>query len=333
MNFSRIHPDPYLDDQAPLALDRQRVVHSAAFRRLQYKTQVFVAPPGDHFRSRLTHTLEVAMLARRIAVRLNLDPDLAEVVALAHDLGHPPFGHAGERALNECLRRHGLSFEHNAHTLRVVTELEHPYPEFRGFNLTAVVLDCLRSHHTEYDHPEGADPATAPPEGRAAALADEIAYLSHDLQDGLYAGLLEPEQLQTLALWRDCSPATHTLSRDETLRRLRPTIECIQARLIEDLARTANLRLSPELQQRIDAMKKLLRDHVYRQERVVQMDEQAGRVLHAVFDGYVAEPALMPERFRCRVDRDGTPRVAADFIAGMTDRFCREQYTRLHESR
>jgi dGTPase len=177
-----------------LVVDRQRVVHSAAFRRLQHKTQVFVAPDTDHFRTRLTHTLEVAHLARCMAERLGLVPDLAEVVALAHDLGHPPFGHAGERALRACLRDHG-GFEHNQHTLRIVEELEHPYPEFRGLNLTHAVRECLAKHATPYDQPgehplrDGRPP---PPEGLVVDLADRLTYALHDLQDGLYAGLVNP---------------------------------------------------------------------------------------------------------------------------------------------
>ncbi|NUQ49753.1 MAG: dNTP triphosphohydrolase, partial [Phycisphaerae bacterium] len=202
--FSREHPEPLAETLSPLELDRHRIVNAAAFRRLQYKTQVFVAPEEDHFRTRMTHTLEVAHLARLLAAALRLDFGLAEVVALAHDLGHPPFGHAGERALADCMAAHG-GYEHNRHALRVVEHLEHPYPDFPGLNLTRVVRECLAKHTTRYDlpgpHPlqDGRPP---PPEGQVAALADRLAYALHDLQDGVYAGVIEPAALDELAIWR-----------------------------------------------------------------------------------------------------------------------------------
>jgi len=330
MSFSREHQDPYLDDQHPLAIDRQRVIHSAAFRRLQYKTQVFVARREDHFRTRLTHTLEVASMARRIAGRLELDPELAEVVALAHDLGHPPFGHAGERALDECMRARGGRFEHNQHTLRVVTELEHPYPDFRGLNLTAAVLRGLRTHQTKYDRPDVEDADAGSPEGRAADLADEFAYVSHDLQDGVFAGLLEPVRLSETALWRDCYAGAAT--RDDVLRNLRPTIERIQATLIADVANASSperIRLSEKGRARLDELDALLFEGVYRHEQVVSMDEQAERIVREVFQAYVRRPSLMPGRFAERVDREGATGVSTDYVAGMTDRFCRDEHARL----
>jgi dGTPase len=337
MDCSRLHPDPYLDDQTPLAIDRQRIIHAAAFRRLQYKTQVFVARHGDHFRSRLTHTLEVATLARRLAARLNLNADLAEAVALAHDLGHPPFGHAGERALDECMRGHGLRFEHNEHTLRVVTELEHPYPDFHGLNLTAAVRACLHAHHTEYDRPAGAACAEdAPAEGRVADLADEFAYVTHDLQDGLHAGLLEAGELQALELWRECAPAVDAPGRGELLRHLRPTIERIQTRLIADAAASSapgRPEISAAARRQLQELNALLRERVYKHHHVVRMDEKARRIVRAVFAAYVENPALMPQRYARRVERDGAPRVAADYAAGMTDRFCQDEHARLFDAR
>jgi len=242
IDLSREHTDPYAEGRPPLAVDRQRIVYSAAFRRLQYKTQVFVARRGDHFRSRMTHTLEVAGLARTIAERLGLNADLAEVIALAHDLGHPPFGHAGERALHKCMKRHGGRFEHNEQTLRVVTYLEHPYPLFRGLNLTTAVRACLQTHTTRYDRP-GEQPALpAPVEGQVVAQADQLAYAMHDLQDGFYSGLLEPPELADIELWRAAYDGPPTPSREDCLRHLRPTVERMQLMLVDDLKGTFERR-------------------------------------------------------------------------------------------
>ncbi|MBU0617106.1 MAG: dNTP triphosphohydrolase [Planctomycetes bacterium] len=336
MDLSREHPDSYAGDDPALAVDRQRVIHSAAFRRLQYKTQVFVAPHGDHFRSRLTHTLEVASLARSIADALGFNAELAEIAALAHDLGHPPFGHAGERALDECMRQHGGRFEHNQHTLRVVTELEHPYPEFRGLNLTEAVRACLRTHTTAYDRPDSATSEPAPLEGQVVAQADQLAYVSHDFQDGLYAGLLAPEDLTEVGLWRTAYTGSSSPTRDDALRHLRPTVERMQTALIDDLRATfdgSRVELSDEGRQRLAALRELLHAKVYRNPEVARMDENARRVVHTVFNAFVTNPERMPARYAARVERDGAARVAADYVAGMTDRFCQNEHTRLCDAR
>ena len=315
VDLSRLHPDPYAGDHPPLAVDRQRIIHSAAFRRLQYKTQVFVAP-----------------LARTIADALGLNAELAEVAALAHDLGHPPFGHAGERALDKCMQQHGGRFEHNEHTLRVVTELEHPYPEFRGLNLTEAVRACLRTHTTAYDRPESSSNEPAPLAGQAVAQADQLAYASHDLQDGFYAGFLAPDDLTEVELWRTAYDGPDSPAREDALRHLRPTVERMQALLIDDLRATfdgGRVELSDEGRQRLDALRELLHTKVYRDPEVVRMDENAGRVVHAVFEAYVVRPERMPKRYAARVARDGAARVAADYVAGMTDRFCQNEHTRL----
>jgi len=336
LDLSRRHEDSYADRESPPTVDRQRIIHSAAFRRLQYKTQVFVAPHGDHFRSRLTHTLEVASLARSIADALGLNAELAEVVALAHDLGHPPFGHAGERALDECMQQHGGRFEHNEHTLRVVTELEHPYPEFRGLNLTNAVRACLRTHTTAYDRPGSALNEPAPLGCQVVAQADQLAYVSHDLQDGLYAELLTPDEPTDVELWRLAYAGPSSPTREDVLRHLRPTIERMQALLIDDLRATfdgSRVELSDENRQRLDALRELLHTRVYRHPDVVRMDEDAGRVVHAVFNAFVTNPQQMPARYAARVERDGAARVAADYVAGMTDRFCQNEHARLCDTR
>ncbi len=320
-------------------VDRQRVVHAAAFRRLQHKTQVFVAPHSDHFRSRLTHTLEVAHQARCLADRLAFNTDLAEVVALAHDLGHPPFGHAGEKALHECLRSHG-GFEHNRHTLRIVEELEHPYPEFHGLNLTRVVRECLAKHSTSYDQPGPhplQDGRPAPPEGLVVDLADRLTCALHDLQDALYAELVDPQALVELDLWRAAYQGPAQIS---TVWRahLRPTIDRIQQRLLEDVAQNTRagaattIKLSPAADAGLGQLDRFLLERVYRSAPLAAADDQARRILTAVFDAYVADPRRLPSRFASRVTDQGIHRVAADYVAGMTDRYCLEDHGRLMAS-
>lgn len=358
---SREHPEPFADALPPLVLDRQRIIHSAAFRRLQYKTQVFVAREGDHFRTRLTHTLEVAELARHLASRLNLNDQLAEVVALAHDLGHPPFGHAGERALDECMQKHGGQFEHNAHTLRVVEYLEHPYPEFRGLNLTRGVRACLAKHRTRYDQPgphplqDGTPP---PPEGQVAAAADRLTYALHDLSDGLYAGLIDPGELRGLDLWQQAYAGSPKDAPGQWRKYLRPTIDRMQGMLVDDVVAETQRRvgsrgpqaldaaldggatpvgLSAEMDRSLGSLGELLKVRVYKHQRVVRMDTKAGRILSAVFEAYSAEPRLLPVRFFQRIGQGDPPATAheviKDYVAGMTDRFCQDEHARLFDSR
>lgn len=335
LDLSREHEDGLADGVDALVLDRERIVHSAAFRRLEYKTQVFVALEGDNFRTRLTHTLEVAHLARRLAAALDLRSDLAEVVALGHDLGHPPFGHAGERALDECLREHG-GFEHNVHSLRVVDYLEHPYPDFRGLNLTRVVRECLAKHRTRFDQPgphalqDGRPP---PLEGQVVALADRLAYGLHDLQDGLYAGLIDPAALDTLALWQTAQPVRPAADEFSWRGRLRPTIDRIQNMLFGDAVghtQSAKRRagLSPAMEPRVQALEAFLREQLYHHEELARMDERSKRTVTELFEALVARPALLPPRFAERVPEQGAQRVTTDYIAGMTDRFCISEHER-----
>jgi dGTPase len=364
-DLAREHEDPLAVGRPPILLDRQRVIHASAFRRLQYKTQVFLSLEGDHFRTRLTHTLEVAEVARSLAAALDLNVDLAETVALAHDLGHPPFGHAGERALAACMQTHG-GFEHNAQSLHVVEYLEHPYPEFRGLNLTHIVRECLAKHSTQFDKPGRhplQDGRRAPLEGQAADLADRLAYALHDLQDGLYAGLIEPAALASLELWsrvRDGPP----LPRADWRGRLRPAIDRMQSLLLEDAeaesrrrmaahagkarageearagkardprgAPAALVALSGPMDAALRALEEFLLDQVYRHHQLVRMDAKAARILREIFEAYVAEPRLMPRRFSMRVKEQGVQRVAADYLAGMTDRYCLTEHARLFDPR
>lgn len=354
-----------------LLIDRQRVVHSAAFRRLQHKTQVFGAGESDHFRSRLTHTMEVAHWAMLLARGLGLSTALAEVVALAHDLGHPPFGHAGERALDACMlgaaesvvdtacltgqssaeatsTLPAIGFEHNAHTLRVVEYLEHPYPAFRGLNLTHVVRECLAKHSTRYDRP-GAHPlrdGSPPPlESEVVDLADRLAYGLHDLQDGLYAGLIEPASLGDLSLWRECYAGTTTRDYADWRAHLRPTIDAIQQRLLGGVLDASALSLASEKMTtpagdervRLDAageaafntLEEFLLQTLYRHSEIQGMDQRGRDAITSLFERYTQNPVLLPKRFRERVNEQGAARVATDYIAGMTDRYCLEQAERL----
>lgn len=335
VRFSREHPDPHAGDAPPLEIDRRRIIHSAAFRRLQYKTQVFVVTEGDHFRTRLTHTLEVADLSRTLARRLGLDCDLAEVVALAHDLGHPPFGHAGEKALTACMKDHG-GFEHNRHALRVVERLEHPYPEFRGLNLVHIVRECLAKHSTRYDTPAEhplRDGAPAPREGQVADLADRLAYCLHDLQDALYASVIEPDDLADVPLWR-AHAGPGFLAANRWRARLRTVIDQLRETLLADAVResaSGNVRLSAGLEAELKRLEEFLLTRVYRDYRLARMDAKAKRVLTAVFETYASQPALMPWRFAQRVAEQGAARVAADYVAGMTDRFCLAEHARLFD--
>ncbi len=351
--LTREHEEPFESKLPPFALDRQRIVHSSAFRRLQFKTQVFVTTEQDHFRTRLTHTLEVANLARCLARAIGADVELAEVVALAHDLGHPPFGHAGERALDACMKEHG-GFEHNAHSLRVVEYLEHPYPPFRGLNLTRAVRECLAKHSTRFDRPgehplqDGRPP---PLEGQLVALADRLAFGLHDLQDGLYAGWIDPGELDTTDLWRKASAGIGSSSgHPEWRARLRPTIDRLQFMLVADVAAEFQRRcadssepatgsprrrvdnradLSKEMRARYQELEGLIESRVYRHPDLRQEDTQAESVAKGVFGALVAEPGQMPARFADRVAEQGAHRVVADYVAGMTDRFCDKEYARL----
>ena len=339
LDFSRDYPDVLATSLPPLTLDRQRIVHSAAFRRLQQKTQVFVAPESDHFRTRLTHTLEVAHRARCLADMTGLNGELAEAAALAHDLGHPPFGHAGEQALGECLREHG-GFEHNQHTLRIVEVLEHPYPGFRGLNLTRALRACLASHHTRYDKPH-THPLQAerpPPESAVVDLADRLTYALHDLLDGLYAGLLDPADLEGVTLWRMMYDGPPPRASEGWWGHLRTTMDRIQAHVLADAAsgvtaQKPDVEVSAEVRAQLDELDGFLLTRLYRHPRLVHADDHAKRIVAAVFDALVDHVEMLPPRFVKRVAEQGKHRVVADYVAGMTDRYCVEQQARIADSR
>ncbi len=363
MARGRRHSEPPPNDP-PFEFDRRRILHSAAFRRLMQKTQVFISHEGDHFRTRLTHTLEVVAHAQRIAGRLRLSAPLAGAVALAHDLGHPPFGHAGEKALAELMTSHG-GFEHNVQSLRVVDYLEHPYPAFRGLNLSFELRESLIKHSTPYDRPESAAPADAatrelldsgpfpPLEGQVANVADQIAYSIHDVEDGLMQSMLSEEALMSCALWREAAePVRRQHPQAQIAAVRRPILDGLADALAADVVAEGNARIaaagaktvddvrraagplidfSSAMQTKLSEFQDLLRRAVYRHHHVVRMDAKARRLIRELFAAYIAEPRLLPPRYAERITEQGAPRVICDYIAGMTDRYCRTECARLFD--
>ena len=353
--------EPALDPAQAYQVDRERIVHSTAFRRLVYKTQVFINHEGDLFRTRLTHSLEVAQLARAMARSLRLNEDLVEAVALAHDLGHTPFGHAGQDALHECMREHG-GFEHNLQSLRVVDALEQCHAGFDGLNLSfetreGILKHCSRAHAAtlERDEPGGVGHrflagTQASLEAQLVNLADELAYNAHDIDDGVRSGLLTLPQLLDVPLvrrFRDEALAAHPpLARAHPRRLLSECIRRMQAALVADLvqgtaaalrrhapADAAAARLCPTLVAQGAAMraagtelKRFLFAALYRHERVRQSMQRARQVVAELFAAYVQQPQQMPEEYASQPARE---RAVADYIAGMTDRFALREHQRL----
>jgi dGTPase len=333
--------------------DRDRIVHCSAFRRLDYKTQVFVPHEQDHYRTRLTHSLEVAQIARTLARALRANEDVCEAVALAHDLGHPPFGHDGEAVLDELMAEHG-HFEHNRQSLRVVEHLEHPYPQFRGLNLTWAVRCCLAKHSTRYDAPAGAafDACRqAPLEGQLVDLADEIAYTSADTADALAAGWIAHEHLLELALYRRAweTAAAAMPQASPVHKRIRACGNLLALLTDNALAATAQTlgRLNPadcravmdapaklaglneNLRRELDQLQQFLMEKVYLHPKGQASKDQARRSLRELFLAFIAHPEELPDRYRRRIDQQGPHRVVCDYVAGMTDRFCILEHRRI----
>ncbi|HYL57711.1 MAG TPA: deoxyguanosinetriphosphate triphosphohydrolase [Candidatus Acidoferrales bacterium] len=353
----RRFPEPEHPIRTVFQRDRDRVIHSAAFRRLEYKTQVFVNHEGDYYRTRLTHTLEAAQIARTVARALGLNEELAEAVALAHDLGHTPFGHAGEKVLNELMTPYG-GFDHNAQSLRTVDWIEIRYPNFRGLNLSFEVREGIVKHSNFHERPAAKefDPATYPClEAQIVDLADEIAYLAHDVDDGLKAQMLTVEELNRSTLFREAAAHARVSFPDAELRVLRyqsvirmidamstdlmtniaAELERANIRNVEDVRRSgrALAYFSPRMSPLVDEIKQVMRDRLYRHYRVSRMTEKAGRVLARLFETYMTEPRQMPEHVLARAERYGEPvsRAVADYIAGMTDRFALDEYRKLFD--
>ncbi|MGD8865194.1 MAG: deoxyguanosinetriphosphate triphosphohydrolase [Anaerolineales bacterium] len=350
----RAYPDKEPSYRTVFQRDRDRIVHTTAFRRLEYKTQVFVITEGDYYRTRLTHTLEVAQIGRTLARALGANEDLVEAICLAHDLGHTPFGHAGERALSMLMEDHG-AFNHNTQSLRIVTELEQRYPEFPGLNLTWEVREGIVKHETEYDisEAEGFEPdKRGHLEAQIANAADETAYTAHDLDDGLRAGLLVPEAMSKLKLWQQVTESIGwksgelgELDRHRLIRRLigiligeileytQNKLELYKIHSVEDVQNhSANLvGLSDEMHTKNQELKTFLYDHMYRHHRVYRMQVKAEKILAELFEAYTQHPAMLPEEIQVKASEEHFYRAIADYIAGMTDRFALDEHSRLFD--
>jgi dGTPase len=351
----RAYPEPEHPYRTVFQRDRDRVLHTTAFRRLEYKTQVFVYSEGDHYRTRLTHTLEVAQIGRTVARALGANEDLVEAICLAHDLGHPPFGHAGEETLNGLMSHHG-GFDHNQQSLRIVEKLEHRYAEYPGLNLSWEVREGIVKHETEYDisSAEGYDPELRGNlEAQIANVADEIAYNAHDLDDGLRAGMLNPNDVAELAWWQvvresigwDGQGEVDDLLRHRVIRRL---LGKLIADLIHETHRSLTsegvdsveavqrlsyniVRSSDEVLRRTRELKDFLFERLYRHHRVMRMQTKAERILTDLFEAYVSEPRQLPEPTQALQVETSLRRVVCDYIAGMTDRFALEEYAKLFD--
>jgi len=332
--------------------DRDRVVHATAFRRLESKTQVFFFQEGDHFRNRLTHTIEGGQITRSIARALRANEDLAEAIVLAHDLGHPPFGHAGERVLNQLLADDG-GFDHNRQTLRIVDWIEERYPGFPGLNLSHETREGLCKHGTDWPHPVPVPILANNPtvEAQIADRADETAYVNHDLDDGLRSGLLDDALLDSAPLWREVAAEVRARMPDASGRVKRAqTVGGLINRLMVDLveataARTESAGLatpdaarghgegvvafSPEVGEAFRALKAFLFEHLYDHPRVARVSRRAEEVLSELYRVWIGDPSLLPDGVRERFEREGEARAIADYIAGMTDRFAQSEYRRL----
>ncbi len=324
----RRHPEQPPAARTEFQRDRDRIVHSTAFRRLEYKTQVFVNHEGDLFRTRLTHSLEVAQIARSVARNLRVNEDLVEAISLAHDLGHTPFGHAGQDALNECMREHG-GFEHNLQSLAVVDDLEEHYGGFDGLNLCfetreGILKHCSRENARKLGalgerFLQGQQPSL---EAQIANVADEIAYNNHDVDDGLRSGLLTIEPLAEVELWQTHHAAARSAYPDIEGRRLvHETVRRIINTLIVDLIDTTTRNLAQQL-------KRFLFKNLYRHYRVMRMANKARRVVVGLFEAFTDDPRLLPPAYQSQDDR-AQPRLIAHYIAGMTDRYALKEYRRL----
>lgn len=334
--------------------DRDRVIHTTAFRRLEYKTQVFVNSEGDYYRTRLTHEIEVAQIGRTFARALGANEDLTEAICLAHDLGHTPFGHSGQDKMNELMKDHG-GFNHQMQSLRIVEQLEERFPDFHGLNLTYEVREGIAKHETEYDvvNPAEYNPKEAPTlEAQLASAADETAYSTADLDDGLRAGILDPRDLRQLDVWRDwCAKTGESEDRFNDLIRHR-FIRWLVNVEVTDFVQATDRRLcdlkidsleklraqgmpiitsSDEMNKKNRVLKDFLYANFYRHYRVVRMAAKAERVLEELFTAYMDNPRLMPKEMQLRTEQEGKARGVCDYIAGMTDRFALQEHQRLFD--
>ena len=357
LSLGRRYPEEFRDDRPAFERDRDRIIHCAAFRRLEYKTQVFVNHEGDYYRTRLTHSLEVAQIGKAISRRLRLNEELAEALALAHDLGHTPFGHTGEEVLNRLMEEHG-GFEHNLQSLRVVDLLEERYPNFNGLNLSWETREGIIKHKSPYDSP--ADiiaemmPGVVPTiEAQIINFADEIAYNNHDIDDGLKSGLITLDQLETVEIWREghdlitaqypgldperCKHQVISALIGRLIKDLSTTtlenIERFGIRTLDDLRRVNRqvVSFSPDVAEKNKKLKQFLMVNLYRHHKVERMRVKAESYLTQLFEAYLKHPTLLPRKHLKKMESTVRERVICDYIAGMTDRFALDEYKRLFE--
>ncbi len=350
----RAYLDSEPDYRTAFQRDRDRILHTTAFRRLEYKTQVFINYEGDYFRTRLTHTLEVAQIGRTIARALGANEDLVEAICLAHDLGHSPFGHAGEATLAKLMKDFG-GFDHNKQSLRIVTELEQRYPEFPGLNLTWEVREGMVKHESEYDVADARDynpDLRGNLETQICNVADELAYTTHDLDDGLRSGMITPQMLNGIALWEILAetfnwrgPVLQDMERHRMIRHLvgllvTDIVQATDARLKESGVRSPLdiqklkhnvIGYSEDMQRRNRELKDFLYSRLYRHFRVVRMQVKAEHIVTDLFNAYRNEPAILPDHVQAWIPTRGLERTICDYIAGMTDRFAIEEHERLHD--
>jgi dGTPase len=348
----------YLDDEPDYRTcfqrDRDRILHTTAFRRLEYKTQVFFNFEGDYFRTRLTHTLEVAQVGRTLARALGANEDLVEAICLAHDIGHSPFGHSGESTLAKLMKDYG-GFDHNKQSLRIVTELEQRFPEFPGLNLTWEVREGMVKHESEYDVTDARDynpELRGNLETQICNVADELAYTTHDLDDGLRSGMITPAKLEGIALWEILvqtfnwhGPALQELERHRMIRHLvgllvSDMIQATDTRLQGSGAKSALdlqklsynvIGYSEDMQRRNREIKDFLFKNLYRHYRVVRMQLKAEQIVTNLFNAYKSEPLSLPDHVQAWIAARGLERTICDYIAGMTDRYAIEEYERMND--
>jgi dGTPase len=351
----RRHEEPEHPYRTVFQRDRDRIIHCTAFRRLQYKTQVFVIHEGDYYRTRLTHTQEVSQISRTIARALGLNGDLTEAVSLSHDLGHTPFGHSGEDALDQCLQETAdARFRHNRQSLRIIEQLEDRYPSFRGLNASWELRESVVKHGFP-DHPtppDRYDPELAPLlEERVVDVTDAVAYTNHDLDDGLKSGILSRDQLQNVSLWsKAVSVVQNEHGKQPKDRERSQVIRYLINKMVTDLIETTRERLddynidsvddvrnadhrlvgfSAHMREQKEELSDFLHERMYCHHRVIRMQERAKRIVRELFDEYMRCPQLLPETFQEWIESAGKPRAIADYIAGMTDRYAIQEHQEL----
>ncbi|MBR2428283.1 MAG: deoxyguanosinetriphosphate triphosphohydrolase [Lentisphaeria bacterium] len=352
-NAGRQYPEKTHPFRTDFQRDRDRILHSHAFRRLEYKTQVFLSGSGDHLRNRLTHTIEVAAIAKTIARALAVNEDLTETIALAHDLGHPPFGHAGERAISKVMKDHG-GFDHNLQALRIVDVLEVKYPQYDGINLTRDVRSGLLKHPEHRTELDGRPLSPRPSlEAQIADLADDLTYYGHDVDDGLDSGLLIEDMLKDIPIWQEAAEQAKALGLDSGTGERFPayTVRCLIDNMVGDAIRySAHLleqydpqsaeeveflpqnliSFSPDFLKKTLELKDFLYENLYFGKILDKLNALSLSRIEFLFETFCKDPSLMGETARSRLDKDGVERTAADYIAGMTDNFALMEYLRLH---